>query len=149
MKKVQLRKSDLFALVDDEDYDRVSKYRWTLEIRKNGLRYARASVSGKVIRLHRFILNLRPGVGSVDHEDGDGLNNTKKNLLETTRAENVRNGRVHSDSTSRYKGVLRVKLRWMAKLILGTFDTEEEAAAAYRKAFQAYFGRPPRYPSKG
>ena len=149
MKQVRLRKSDLFALVDDEDYDRVSKYRWTIELRKGGLRYARGSVAGKVVRLHRFILNLPPGIGSVDHEDGDGLNNTKKNLIETTQAENTRNGRVHRDSASKYRGVLLVKGKWKARLTLGTFDTEEKAAEAYKTAFQAYFGHPPRHPSKG
>ena len=148
MRQIKLRKSDLFALVDDEDYDRVSKYKWTLEVRKGGLRYARGCVNGKVVRLHRFVLGLPPGVGTVDHEDGDGLNNTRKNLLESTKSKNIRNGRVHRDSASRYRGICRVKNRWMARLIVGTFDTEEEAAAAYLAAFKAYFGHPPRHPSR-
>ena len=149
MRQVKLSKSDLFALVDDEDYDRVSKYKWTLELRKGGLRYARGSVAGKVVRLHRFVLDLPPGVGTVDHEDGDGLNNTRKNLLDSTKSCNVRNGRKHRDGKSRYRGVMPFKGgRWISVLWLGTFLTEEEAAQAYQKAYKGYFGTSPRHPSR-
>ena len=149
MKKIKLERGGLEAIVDDQDFERASNHRWYPDYRKNGTIYVKGTVDGKQVRLHRFILELSPGVGHVDHEDGDGLNNSRSNLKFCTRDENVRNGRVHGRSASGYRGVYKRRDRWVARLIVGTFDTQEEASAAYVKAFQAYFGYPPRHPSRG
>ena len=148
MKEVKLGRTGLVALVDDGDFERVSKHRWYPDLRKGGLRYAKGCVNGRWTRLHRFVLELQPRIGDVDHEDGDGFNNQRKNLIYGTRAENVRTGRKHLDSKSRHRGIYQSKGRWVAHLWLGTFDTEGEAAEAYLKAFQGYFGHPPRHPSR-
>jgi hypothetical protein len=146
--EIKLGKSGLVALVDEEDFERVSKYRWYPDIRKNGQRYAKGKIDGRWTRMHRFIFNLPPGVGEVDHEDGDGFNNRRGNLIQSTRAENARNGRKHRDGKSRHRGVQPFRDHWTAVLWLGHFETEEAAAAAYVKAYQGYFGHPPRHPSK-
>lgn len=148
MKEVKLSRSEFVTLVDDEDFERVSKYSWYAEIRKNGQRYVKGAVDGKVVRLHRFVLNLQPGVGEVDHEDGNGFNNQKRNLIVGTKAENMRGGRKHWNARSRYRGVQLVKGKWRAILWLGAFETEEQAAEAYLKAYHGYFGHPPRHPSR-
>lgn len=149
MKKIRLGRSRLESIVDDEDFERVSKYRWYPDFRDNGTIYVKGKVDGRHVRLHRFVLGLAPGTGHVDHQDGDGLNNSRKNLLATTRAHNIRNGRKRRKSRSRYRGVMPLKGEWVARLWLGRFKTEEEAAAAYVKAYQGYFGTTPRHPSQG
>lgn len=87
------------VLIDDEDFPRVSRYRW--KIMKNiysGIFYARRNIwgagRGQVI-LHRYILGLRFGDNKVvDHINGDGLDNRRSNIRVVTRRENMRNKRV-------------------------------------------------------
>lgn len=106
--------------------------------------YARASGQGY---LHRAVM----AVGSaefIDHVDGNGLDNRKRNLRLATRQENNRNRRGRRRATSRYKGVWRVGANaWRAAISangktvnLGRFKTEELAAAAYDSASQDFHG---------
>lgn len=151
MKEIKLGRSGLVAIVDDEDFDRASRYRWYKDVRKNGQHYVKGFVDGQWTRIHRFILGLPMGASGrdhVDHKDGNGLNNRRSNLIQTTHAENIRNGRKHRDARSRYRGVQLLKGKWTANLWLGTFETEEQAAEAYQKAFQGYFGHLPRHASR-
>jgi len=57
--------------------------------------YIRKNSGNKTLHLHREV--TRAGEFShdnvVDHDDGDGLNNTKKNLIVTDTLGNVRNAR--------------------------------------------------------
>jgi hypothetical protein len=93
MKEIILTQ-DKVALVDDEDFERVSAIRW--HAHKSGRRqkkiYAEAFRKG-TLRMHRFILGL-PQFGKeqvVDHLDGNGLNNQKSNLRIVTQKENMQN----------------------------------------------------------
>jgi hypothetical protein len=141
-----------FALVDDEDYERIAAHRWYA--RPDGGKGSRyyAGRQGRrddgrqfQILMHREVLWLQsPGhVPQVDHRDGDGLNNTRVNLRTATPAENQHNQQPRSGGTSIYKGVYwdRSRRCWRASIRLhgktcnlGYFDTEDEAAAAYATA---------------
>lgn len=62
------------ALVDDEDFDKVSQHKWRLVIdgKKHKLQYARADIrdcTGKVrtVFMHRLVLGLSKGDPNVDH----------------------------------------------------------------------------------
>ena len=116
MKLIHLSKG-FHALIDDDDYDRVSKFKWTASIESNGLkvyavRYERDHSKPRVkawqrikgkrilkyrypqtkIRLHRFIMGLGPGKHSdevVNHINDDSLDCTKLNLEIITQAENM------------------------------------------------------------
>lgn len=82
----------------------------------------------------------------IDHINGDPLDDRFVNLREATRSQNEANTRGKS-RLGRPKGVQSNHKRWMATITvnykcqyLGTFDTPEEAHAAYIAAAQDAFG---------
>ncbi len=90
MKEIPLSKGKV-ALVDDEDYERLSQFKWCASQQgRNGLKwYAIRWVCPKgekqyKVAMHRFILGIAPRIKDdprvVDHIDCDGLNNQKSNL---------------------------------------------------------------------
>lgn len=139
MKQIPLSRG-VFARIDDEDYERVSARKWTLD--KNG--YVVCKVNRRKVLLHRFIL-AAPAHLDVDHKDRDPLNCQRHNLRLATRSQNSANrgpGRGR-----RYKGVYRKKNRWHAMIMvqgvhywLGSYLTEEAAALAYNQAAIKHFG---------
>lgn len=106
-------------------------------------------VSGKktAVQLHRRLFDLGPGHDPVvDHDDGDGLNNRRRNLRITDHAHNRANGRACRPGT--YKGVslrkssgtYRARIRTGGVLInLGSYPTAEAAARAYDEAARLHF----------
>ncbi len=138
-------------MVDDEDFDYLSGYKWhTASFCAGKNLYARRCVSkGNAeqteISMHRAIMKCNPGK-DIDHIDSNGLNNQKSNLRECSDKENQHNRRKFT-GTSRFKGVwregskFRSALRVDGKLIhLGTFESEQDAAIAYDKAASKKFG---------
>lgn len=142
------RKVATFALVDDEDFERVNQYKWKLFW--NGSRfYVTTSQNGKPVGLHDFILGTKP----VDHKDNDPLNNRRKNLRACTISQNNMNRtkpqtwRNQKCVTSQYKGVSfypngKYQAKgWFGKQFhLGYFNTETEAARVYNQFAQQHFG---------
>ena len=136
------------ALVDDEDYERVSHFKWHAHRdQRAALWYARRTwrrpQRGSIL-LHRLLLNA-PRDKQVDHINGDGLDNRRCNLRLCSHAENMRNSR----SRSGLKGATFDKRRnkWYARIcvnrrqiFLGFFDSEEEAHASYCAASICYHG---------
>jgi len=97
------------ALVDPEDFERFGPLKWTAQVQGPGLRYAYRNVlqsSGKLrtIYLHRLILQAPDGM-TVDHINGNGLDNRRQNLRLATQAENCRNRRYSHISKYGYPGV--------------------------------------------
>jgi len=143
------------ALVDEEDYSRVARYKWR-RINKGGLRYAvhsfrRGPEETKNIYLHRMLLQLPAGRErlEVDHINGNGLDNRKANLRICSRSENMMNQRPRHGLSSSYKGVWWHKRaeKWYSGIMvgkknfhIGCFIEEEEAARAYNVAAQEHFG---------
>ena len=130
------------AIFDPEDFDKVDGLNaWTLmgQGYPSYTKYNNGSdPSGKeTIRLHDIILAGHP---MVDHENGDRLDNRKRNLRPCTSSQNNANRPSLAGSSSRFKGVTWDKSRekWMSAIMyggksktLGRFDSEEAAARVY------------------
>ena len=97
-------------------------------------------------KVHRVVWAMHFGVwpsGLLDHVDGNPSNNRISNLRPATHVQNMRNRRKHKNNTSGIKGVRKNRngSKWAAYIQidgkntnLGSFDSAEEAADAYRKA---------------
>jgi hypothetical protein len=133
MREIPLSKG-LVAIVDDDDFEALSQSNWYAK--KEGRTY----YAYKTERMHSLILRAPRGM-SVDHLDGNGLNNQKSNLRVVTHRVNCQNK--HSPKSSIYPGVSwrKDRKKWAAKIsiggkgkYLGQFDNEVDAARAYVRA---------------
>lgn len=88
----------LVAIIDPEDFERVSKYKWRANDNKSGnsasIYHAR---NDKVGYMHRFILNYT-GDKVVDHINGNPLDNRKENLRIVSQKKNCNNRPWHRES---------------------------------------------------
>ena len=152
-------KLNLVAIIDDRDAASVLPYNWHVKIRKhrNGRLdiYAARWITGgprRRIAMHQHLLGDKPGF-EIDHHDGDGLNNRRKNLRFCTKAQNQWNGSRRRDNVSGFKGVTfdrgkRIgRKRWKAsiqfnhkRINLGRYLSPREAADAYDAAALKLFG---------
>lgn len=68
------------VLLDDNDYDRVKGYKWSIS--KSGYVRRTERQGSKTVnyKLHREILGLDKGCGIVDHRNRNKLDNRKSNL---------------------------------------------------------------------
>lgn len=154
MKEIPLTQG-MVALVDDEDFERLARFKWRAQrcSRRPSSFYAtrwdKQPGGGRlVVKMHRDILAADAGA-EVDHRDGNGLNNTRANLRLATHSQNQHNARLRKDNKSGYKGVSwrESRQRFQAaialggkQVFLGHFRTAEEAHAAYCKAAEKYHG---------
>lgn len=129
------------AFVSDEDYDRLSHYKWKL-LKDGDRRYAIREENGRLIAMHQDVLGAKDGL-LIDHRDRNGLNNVRSNLRYATRSQNQVNSVRPKPATasSQFKGVTMIPARWVARIKvngksqhLGTFYSEAEAAEAYAAA---------------
>lgn len=152
MKRIPLTQGK-YAIVDDEDYDRLISFKWCAvkSAQKQPRFYAvygrRTGGKTRMIGMHRVIMDAKPGQ-IVDHVNRDSLDNRRKNLRFCTVAQNVMNSRKLSGS-SKYKGVCKHKKYdvWVAHItvrgkvyFLGQSKVEEDAATLYNVAAQLFFG---------
>jgi hypothetical protein len=133
------------ALVDDEDFERVNRFKWCATKSKYS-HYARRTL--KSISMHRMIISAPSGF-DVDHINGNGLDNRRENLRICTRSQNQWNMNNVRKGSSNYKGVSwnKCALKWAAIIqknyktyFLGYFESEIEAAENYDAKARELFG---------
>ena len=138
------------VIVDDEDYERLSKYRWQAHDNRKQCVYARRSTwsggkKGHVFMHHEIVGNVAHGL-EVDHVNGNTLDNQKSNLRLITRRQNLQNNH-KKNKTSQFVGVSWEKDRkkWRSQIAingkticLGRSDNEYEEHLKYIKALEFY-----------
>lgn len=141
--------SGLFAMVDDDDFERVAPMPWRVVVAR-GYVYAAHDVTF----MHRYLIQP-PGHLVIKHLNKNGLDNRRENLKPVTVSQNSASGTprrsyAHRLPTSQFKGVNLIEGRprpWRATIrvethqhFLGYHLTEEEAAKAYDTAAVRFFG---------
>jgi len=143
-------------MVDDIDYDWISKYHWQYKVGSNGKYkyngYAKRGI--KCIGMHREIMERIVGkifsFIEVDHINGDTLDNRRCNLRLCDKFQQNQNSVKRRDNTSGCRGVnfFKPRQRWVARIqymnkrtSLGYFKNKEDAICAYKEASKKYFGK--------
>ncbi len=104
--------------------------------------YARTSVCGQHVLVSQIVWAIMTNIWPdhwIDHKNRIRSDNRWKNLRRAEPFQNSANRPKFSTNTSGFKGVQPMgKYRWMARttykrkaIYLGSFDTKEEAYAAY------------------
>ena len=146
MKEINLTQNKV-ALVDDEDFKWLNKWKWHAKKEKNTF-YARRKKNGKTILMHRVVMFPKDG-SEIDHKYYNGLNNQKNNLRICTKQQNIWNTQPYANKSSKFKGVCWHKStqKWQARIsfnyektLIGFFKFEIDAAIAYNSKAKQFFG---------
>jgi hypothetical protein len=131
--------------IDIDDYNKIKKYSWY----ENEDGYLMSRINYKLVRLHRFIMNVKDSKMLVDHINHDTLDNRKINLRIVTRSQNNMNKGLSSNNDSGIAGVRwdENRMKWTAyitinynRMYLGYFNNFEDAVKARKEAEEKYFG---------
>jgi hypothetical protein len=142
-----------FAIVDDEDYEELIKYKWYAHPGKNGTWYAQRDVwypkikKREKIAMHREIMknHYTKNHNYTDHINHDGLDNRRCNLRVCTNSENMLNqkrlphpGSIWWDNTrKKWNGQICVNYK---KYSIGRFTKREDAEKAMVMKAKQLFG---------
>lgn len=146
MREIPLTKGKV-AIIDDEDYPKVSEYKWCYS---TGYAVSRRIEGGQkvILLMHRLIMDA-PKELVTDHINHDRLDNRRANLRLCTRHQNNCNMPMRSNNKSGYKGVYwrAARNKWQANVryegkeyYLGLFENLNEAALAYNAKATELFG---------
>ena len=143
MKEIPLTQGKV-AMVDDEDFEWLTKWEWTAHRCKNTFYADRHILIGEIrytSQMHREIMGFSPYDGRIgDHKDRNGLNNQRHNLREVTFSVNSHNRSDNKNNTSGYRGVHWHKdsQKWQVAITVngtrkhaGSFSNLISAAKAY------------------
>jgi hypothetical protein len=120
-----------FAIVSKEDFDELSKFKWSLN--QNG--YVIGTINNKRTYMHTYIMNTPKGK-VVDHINGTRHDNRRENLRISTVAKNNENKKISTRKhSSIFLGVFGKDQKYHVECVhdgvkyqLGNFINEIEAA---------------------
>lgn len=131
-------KGGAVALVDDEDFERLSLLMWSFA--GSSIKYAYSSAG----YMHRLVIGAPDGQ-HVDHINSEPLDNRRSNLRLCSQSSNLANRR--PGKGKRLKGVTGKRGQWRARVSLrsgeifvGSFGSAEAAARAYDVKLRELFG---------
>jgi len=135
MKNIKLTKNK-FAMVDDEDYEMLSQYRWYFN------RYAYTDIKEYSISMHRILLGLEKGDGKqTDHINHNKLDNRRCNLRIATQSQNNANRKCKGVHFLSKRNLWRAMISKNGKRChIGLYNSEKEAIEAHYKANQEIHG---------
>jgi len=131
------------AIVDDSDYEELSKYLWYARWHPGTQSYyarrdfLKNDKYGKSTSMSRFLLGLKRGdKRQGDHINHDTLDHRRCNLRMVTFQQNMDNRRIKAKgykktSNGKYQAGIKVRNKIIS---LGTYNTRKEAHQAYLKA---------------
>ena len=137
-----LSKEELLKIFDYKDGEIYRKPEKAGTIDGGG--YVQTGIKGKYFKNHRLIFMMHFGYvpETIDHIDGNKLNNKIENLRPASKSENQYNKKFQSNNTSGVKGVTWRKdiKKWRAKITvdgkhinIGNFDNVELAEKEIKK----------------
>lgn len=141
------------AIVDVEDFDRLSQWNWHARWNKctksfYAIRYERTAI-GHRRRVASMANEVLGCLEEVDHRNHNTLDHRRDNLRKCTRIQNMQNQGLSAKNKSGFKGVSwRKELgNWRARIqtngkeiTIGCFPSAEEGARAYDEAARKYHG---------
>ena len=134
--------------IDNDDLEKCSKLTWHYAKNKDS-KYIQTRIKGKMIKLHRYIMNMNNSNLVVDHINRNPLDNRKSNLRICSYKENSFNKSIRVDNTSGIPGVSfhKTNKKWRTKIKynnltihLGYFEDINEALINRRVAEEILFG---------
>jgi hypothetical protein len=152
MKRIKLTRGK-HTIVDDDDFERLSKHKWQAVKGGKKLISWRAcrseTVNGKKKHIPMSNEIMPPQKGFVvDHKNNDSLDNRKENLRFATLSQNQHNKRKQTGN-HRFKGIYfnkrykiysaSINFNYKARHI-GYYKTDVEAAKAYDVVAKELFG---------
>ena len=136
------------ALVSDEDWHEMTyKKAWYGSQNRKSV-YAKCEDAKMMHREVYRKCNEELGEGeTVDHKNGDTLDNRRENLRRATKSEQAHNKRKRAGCSSEYIGVRLIGSKWCGNVMkegknysIGRHKTEDEAALAYNRVAAEVYG---------
>ena len=144
MKQIKLS-NGMECIVDDEDFDFLSKWKWKYHkalgcyggyaVRNS---YDRKTKKHLAIFIHRLVNNTPAGL-STDHINGNKLDNRKENLRSVTQVENMHNRGKQKNNRTGTKGVFFDKSRnkFVASLVINGVEVFRKRFKTLNEAIDA------------
>lgn len=132
---------------DEKDRELVDSHTWCVVPNRQTFYAMSRLIIGpkkyKTIRMHQLFLKSK----TIDHKNGNGLDNRRDNLRPATLQQNNFNVGLTKRNTTGYKGVYPARKGFVATLRKsgtlyhgGTFNTAKEAAVRYNQLAKQHHG---------